>query len=190
MIITNIFLLICAGVFVYIRFIQKDDMMATAMKLGAFYPPAIVEDHQYWRFITCHFIHVEIFHFLMNAYAFYQLGRFFEALLGSVCYLFLILVSMLLSSLLCYSASQISSRYYYTMTIGASGVVYGFFGAIIALGYLVGGPFMSLLESFAYVILINLAYTLFDRQISKTGHLGGLIGGIVAIVILLALRIV
>ena len=34
------------------------------------------------------------------------------------------------------------------------------------------------------------AYTLFDRQISKTGHLGGLIGGIVAIVILLALRIV
>ncbi len=49
---------------------------------------------------------------------------------------------------------------------------------------------MSLLESFAYVILINLAYTLFDRQISKTGHLGGLIGGIVAIVILLALRIV
>ena len=87
MMITNIFLLICAGVFVYIRFIQKDDMMATAIKLGAFYPPAIVEDHQYWRFITCHFIHVEIFHFLMNAYAFYQLGRFFEALLGSVCYL-------------------------------------------------------------------------------------------------------
>ena len=77
MMITNIFLLICAGVFVYIRFIQKDDMMATAMKLGAFYPPAIVEDHQYWRFITCHFIHVEIFHFLMNAYAFYQLGMLY-----------------------------------------------------------------------------------------------------------------
>lgn len=76
------------------------------------------------------------------------------------------------------------------MTIGASGVVYGFFGAIIALGLFVGGPFMSLLQQFMSVIVINLLYTLMNRQISKTGHLGGLIGGIVGIVILLAIQMV
>ena len=97
---------------------------------------------------------------------------------------------MILSSLLSYSASQISSRYYQTLTIGASGVVFGFFGAIIALGYILGGPFMSVLNDFAFVIIINLIYTFMDRRISKTGHIGGLIGGIVAMVLILALHIV
>lgn len=187
--ITNIYLLICAGVFIYINFINQEDKYDCAMRLGAFYPPNIQERNQYWRFITCHFIHVDFLHFLMNAYALYQLGRFFEELLGPILYLFLILVSMLLSSMLCYSASQVSERYYYTMTIGASGVVYGFFGAIIALGIFVGGPFMTLLENFTMVIAINLLYTLFNRQISKTGHIGGLVGGVLAIVILLATKI-
>ncbi|WP_050637266.1 rhomboid family intramembrane serine protease [Candidatus Stoquefichus sp. SB1] len=188
--ITNIYLLICAGLFIYINFINQEDKYDCAMKLGAFYPPDIHERKQYWRFVTCHFIHVDFFHFLMNGYALYQLGHFFESLLGPVEYLYLILISMFLSSLLCYSASQISDRYYYTMTIGASGVVYGFFGAIIALGLFVGGPFMSLLQQFMSVIVINLLYTLMNRQISKTGHLGGLIGGIVGIVILLAIQMV
>lgn len=97
---------------------------------------------------------------------------------------------MILSSMLSYSASQISSRYYQTLTIGASGVVFGFFGAIIVLGYVLGGPFMSVLENFALVIVINLVYTFIDRHISKTGHIGGLIGGIVAMVMILALHIV
>ena len=82
-----------------------------------------------------------------------------------------------------------TSRYYQTLTIGASGVVYGFFGAIIALGLILGGPFMSLLESSIYIIVINLIYTFVDRNISKTGHIGGLIGGILAIVMILALHI-
>ena len=49
---------------------------------------------------------------------------------------------------------------------------------------------MSVLENFTLVIVINLVYTFIDRRISKTGHIGGLIGGIVAIVMILALHIV
>lgn len=188
--ITNIYVLICAVIFIYIQFIQHDDKWSCALKLGGFYPPYIQERHQYWRFITCHFIHAEFFHFLMNAYALYQVGHFLEACLGTVPYLYLVIISMILSSLLSYSASQISSRYYQTLTIGASGVVFGFFGAIIALGYILGGPFMSILNDFAFVIIINLIYTFMDRRISKTGHIGGLIGGIVAMVLILALHIV
>ena len=127
---------------------------------------------------------------LFNECALYQVGHFLEACLGTVPYLYLVIISMILSSLLSYSASQISSRYYQTLTIGASGVVFGFFGAIIALGYILGGPFMSVLNDFAFVIIINLIYTFMDRRISKTGHIGGLIGGIVAMVLILALHIV
>lgn len=187
--ITNIFMLICLGIFVYINFIQKGDKLTCALRLGAFYPPNVRERHEYWRFITCNFIHIDFFHFIMNAYAFYELGGFFERLFGPVNYLIVIFVSMLLSALMCYSASELSNRYAYTITIGASGVVYGFFGAIVALGYLLGGAYASLLQNSLDVIIINFVYTLINPQISKTGHLGGFIGGIVSVVVMLAMHL-
>lgn len=190
MIITNIILIICAGVFVYINFIQQGDKLACALRLGAFYPPNVRERKEYWRFVTCNFIHIDFLHFLMNAYAIYELGGFFEYILGTGSYLMLVIISMLLSSLMCYSASEISSRHDWTVTIGASGIVYGFFGAICALGFLVGGAYMDLLEQFLTVILINIIYTVFNPRISKTGHLGGFIGGILSIVILLTLKLI
>lgn len=187
--ITNIYLFICLAIFIYIQFICKEDKLYCAMKLGAFYPPNVRDKHEYYRFITCNFIHIDFFHFLMNAYALYDLGQFFEALLGTIPYLYLILISMLLSSLLCYSASEISDRSDNTITFGASGVVYGFFGAICALAFINGGAYMQLFQSFLPVIAINFLYTLFNSQISKTGHIGGFIGGILGTVILMVMRI-
>lgn len=188
--ITNIYVLICTGIFIYIHFIDVGDKLTTALRLGAFYPPQIREKKEYWRFITCHFIHIDFLHFFMNAYALYQLGHFFEEMLGPFGYLYLIVISMVFSSLMCYSASQISWRHDQTITLGASGTVYGFFGAIVALGLFVGGPFMTLLEDFMLVIVINVVYTIFNPQISKAGHLGGFIGGVFAIVVLLALKMI
>lgn len=187
--ITYIFLLICLSVFVYIRFICKDDTLDTAVRLGAFFPPYIKTKNQYWRFMTCHFIHIDFLHFFMNAYAFYDLGGFFEAVLGEIPYLYLIIISMFLSALLCYSASEISERSQNTITFVASGVVYGFFGAICALAFLQGDWYMELFQDFLPVLAINFIYTIFNPQISKTGHLGGFIGGILGIVILMAMHI-
>ena len=188
--ITNIYLLICAGIFIYINFINQGDKVACAMKLGAFYPPNVRENKEYWRFIMCNFIHIDFIHFLMNAYALYQLGHFFEVVLTPMPYLIVVVVSMLLSSLLCYSAAEISFQADNTITIGASGVVFGFFGAICSLCYLAGGVYMELLEEFLGIILINIAYTFLNRQISVTGHLGGFIGGVVSIVVLLATKMI
>ena len=185
MMITNILVIICAVVFLYIQFINKDDKISCAMRLGAFYPPHIIEKHEYWRFITCHFIHIDFMHFLLNAYALYDLGRFFESLLTTRDYLLLVVLSMLLSGLMCYSASQFFNQHTYRITIGASGIVYGFFGAIVGLGLLVGGVFSQILSQFLWIVIINVMYTLFNRQVSSTGHFGGFIGGFLAIVIIL-----
>ncbi|MEG0367258.1 MAG: rhomboid family intramembrane serine protease [Coprobacillus sp.] len=188
--ITNIYLIICAAIFIYINFINKDDKLLCALKLGAFYPPNVRDNKEYYRFFMCNFIHIDFFHFLLNGYALYDLGRFFEAILGPVPYLLLIIISMFLSAMLCYSASQVSTRYDNTITLGASGVVYGFFGAIVALGILAQGTYGALLQNFMYIILINVLYTFMNKQISKTGHLGGFIGGVLAIVILMAMQVV
>lgn len=126
----------------------------------------------------------------MNAYALYDFGRFFEYSLGSFPYLYLIIISMIFSSLLCYSASEIFENSNATITLGASGVVYGFFGAICALAYLVGGGYAEIFQSFIPIIVINFMYTMIHPQISKTGHLGGFVGGIVAIVLMLVMKVI
>lgn len=187
--ITNIYVLICTGIFVYINFINKEDKTYCALKLGAFYPPNVRDKKEYWRFIMCNFIHIDFLHFLLNVYALYDLGHFFESLLGSWAYLYLIVISMTLSSLMCYSVSLVAPQYDNTITLGASGVVFGFFGAICALGVIVGGAYMQLLQSFFYVILMNVLFTIFNRGVSKAGHIGGFIGGVVGIVLLLAFQI-
>ncbi|MCD7809912.1 MAG: rhomboid family intramembrane serine protease [Erysipelotrichaceae bacterium] len=185
LLITNIYIVICVIVWAYINFISHDDKYDSAMRLGGFYMPAIDENNEYWRFITCHFIHVDFIHLLMNMYSMYVLGSSFEYILGTVGYLYLIIVSMIISMLITYISTQMHELSYYTLTIGASGVVYGFFGAMIALGILIRGPYLSWLMSGLYVILINLVYTFINKDISKTGHIGGLVGGIVAVVFLL-----
>lgn len=163
--------------------------MTSAIHMGAFYPARIKQEKEYWRFLTCHFIHIDFFHFLMNAYALYHLGNFFEYGLGTMPFLFLVFVSMILSALMCYSASFISDQHDYTVTLGASGIVYGFFGAIVGLALVSFDLYGYLLEAYASVIVINFAYTFLNRHISKTGHIGGFIGGMLAIVILMFVRV-
>ena len=182
--ITILIIIICTIIFLYINIFKKDDKGRTAMKLGAFYPPYVRDQHQYYRMITCHFIHVDFMHWFMNMYCIYSLGSFFEGLLGTIGYLVLILLSMLTASFMCLSVANLNNRYERTITIGASGIFYGYLGAIIGLALLKGGGYIYLLREFMFVILINIFFTLFNQNISKTGHLGGMIGGIMAIIVL------
>lgn len=188
--ITNLIIIICVAIFIYINFISKLDKTDCAIKLGAFYPPNVKGSHQYYRFITCNFIHIDFLHCFMNVYCIYSLGHFFESLLGTIGYLYLVVLAMLTSSLMTYSASFISYKADSTITLGASGIFYGYLGAMLALGILMGGAYMELLYDFGMVIFVNVAFTLLNPQISKSGHLGGALGGFIAIVILMLLRII
>lgn len=42
-----------------------------------------------------------------------------------------------------------------------------------------------ILKNFMAVIAINVVFTLVDKSVSKTGHLGGFIGGVLAMLILI-----
>lgn len=180
---TTIIIITCLIIFLYIAFRKDGERTAAAIQLGAFYPSAIREHKQYWRIIACHFIHIDAIHFIMNAYALYNLGIFMETLMGEIPYLYLIFTSMIFGCLMTLTMAEINSQHNYTITLGASCIVYGFFGAIVALG-LINANFVSLLESFAPVIVINFAYTFMNIHVSKTGHLGGFIGGMLATVVM------
>ena len=91
---------------------------------------------------------------------------------------------MIISSLMTLSASEVSYYADSTITLGASAIFYGYLGALIALALLLGGAFMDLLSQFAMVIAINVLFTFTSSSTSKTGHLGGGLGGIIAIVVM------
>lgn len=185
--ITNGIIIISIIIFIIINFVDKSDYDKTALaiKYGAFYMPRIEIKKEYWRFITANFVHVDIMHIFMNVYCIYNLGSFFEMLLGTGAYFYLVLVSCLATSGACYYQGKKLVSSYNTVTLGASGIFYGFLGAMIALGVFVGGYFDYMLQQYIYVILINVAFTFLNRQVSKAGHFGGLAGGFLGTVILI-----
>lgn len=187
MTITIMMLLICIAIFIIINFIDKsDDKDVLAIKYGAFYPIRIEYKKEYWRFLTANFVHVDIAHLFMNCYAIYYLGgTFFEPYFGSLAYLYLVLISGICSSLVTYIYAYYHESAKNIITLGASGIFYGFLGAIVTLGVVFQGPFLYILRQFTSVIVINVAFTLLSRHISKTGHLGGFLGGVIATLVLI-----
>ncbi len=184
--ITNGIIILSIIIFVVINFIDKSaDKLSLAIKYGAFYLPKIKMKQEYWRFITANFVHIDILHIFMNVYCIYNLGHFFEYILGFWQYLYLILVVCIATSLACYYQGKYLASSYHTVTFGASGIFYGYLGAMIALGLFIGGYFEYLLHQYLYIIIINIAFTLMNRQVSKAGHLGGLVGGFLAMLILI-----
>lgn len=185
--ITKAIVIISVVIFILINFVDKSDYDKTslAIKYGAFYMPRIEVKKEYWRFITANFVHIDLMHVFMNVYCIYNLGSFFEFLFGTGPYLYLVLIACLATSGACYLQGKKYVSAYNTITLGASGIFYGYLGAMIALGLFVGGYFDYLLQQYIYVILINVAFTFFNRQVSKAGHFGGLIGGFLATVMII-----
>lgn len=92
-----------------------------------FYPPAVTDNRQYYRFITCGFIHADFFHLLFNMYAFYLFGSSVEGWFvlifgasGKLLYLLMYVSALVVCLLPTYSKHK-NDTYY--RSLGASGAV-------------------------------------------------------------------
>jgi len=137
----------------------------------ALYGPEVA-DGDYWRLVTCGFLHSGILHIGFNMYILWWLGQMLEPSLGHVRFLALYFTSLVAGSL---GALLLSPH---AVTVGASGAVFGLMGAAFVLQYARGmDPMRSGLGA---LILINLALGFVIPNVSIGGHLGGLIGGAAA----------
>ena len=141
---------------------------------GALFGP-LVADGDWWRLLTAAFLHYGPVHLAMNMLVLWWFGPTLEEALGSSRFLLLYVASGLAGSA---GALLLSPN---AVTVGASGAIYGLFGAILVLerqgNYIFGGSVIPLL-------VINFAITLFIPGISKGGHIGGFIGGALAILVM------
>ncbi len=92
--------------------------------LGADHP-LLIQQGQYWRLVTSMFLHASFVHIFVNGWALYQLGSLFELILGSGRLLLVYFVSGIAGSI----ASTLFTR---SLSVGASGAIFGVMGAIIA----------------------------------------------------------
>ena len=92
-----------------------------------FYPPAVSNNKQYYRFITCGFIHADYGHLIFNLISLYFFGQFvenaFEFIFGNagkLLYLLMYVLALIASLLPTYFKNK-DNQYY--RSLGASGAV-------------------------------------------------------------------
>ena len=174
--VTRLLVALNVGVFV-LQVIDAGDLRGIGGQIasrGALYGPAVAAG-EWWRLVTAGFLHYGPIHLLFNMLMLWWFGRPLEAVLGRGRFLAVYVVSLLAGSA---GALLLTPR---TPTLGASGAVFGILGAGLVLErkqiYVFGGgAFM--------VIAFNLVFSLAVRNISIGGHLGGLVGGILAMLAL------
>lgn len=129
-----------------------------------------VADGEYFRLLTAAFLHAGVFHILLNMFALAQLGPVLEAALGRLRFTALYLLSALGGSVLSYLLSDPLS-----LGVGASGAIFGLFGAYYVVVRRLGGETRSIVMLLAVNLVITFALPIIDWR----AHLGGLVTGAV-----------
>jgi len=145
--------------------------------MGALVPAYVAVKHEYWRLFTAMWLHGGLLHVAFNMYALYIGGSYLEMIAGKGKYLAIYLVAGVAGNVAVYLLAAPVS-----VTIGASTAIFGIFGALFTYSLhnresAVGRA----LQSMGTVILINLVITFVVPGISWQGHVGGLIGGVLAV---------
>jgi membrane associated rhomboid family serine protease len=131
-----------------------------------------VADGDWWRIATSGFLHAGLLHIGFNMYLLYLLGQMMEPAVGSVRFALIYAVALFAGSL---GALIVSPN---SVTVGASGAVFGLMGAAaVELRARGINPFETNIGS---LILFNLLFSFVFSGISIGGHIGGLIGGAAA----------
>lgn len=135
-----------------------------------------VFDGAYWRLFTCMFSHGGFLHLLYNGIALVFAGIYIEPLLGRIKFTIYYIICGLASSL----ASIIWNEH--TLSVGASGAIFGLFALAIFVDYFKTKSFSSnksLITLFAIFAGINFIYGLMVPNTDNAGHFGGFLAGIV-----------
>ncbi|MFN8099765.1 MAG: rhomboid family intramembrane serine protease [Dermatophilaceae bacterium] len=133
------------------------------------FAPSIGE-HEPWRFLTSAFLHGPLVHILFNMVALWMLGPYAEALLGRARYLALYLLSALGGTVAYLLLTPLTSN---AALVGASGAVFGLFGAIIVLNRSRGLATQGIWVNLA----INAVLPVFYPTIAWQAHIGGFLTG-------------
>jgi membrane associated rhomboid family serine protease len=143
---------------------------------GLFGP--LVAEGEWYRLLTYGFLHASVLHIGFNMFALYFLGRILEPGIGTPRFVALYFASLFAGA---FGAILLDPN---DLTIGASGAVFGIFGATFVIARSRGVD--ALASTIGFILLLNLAITFGSERISVGGHLGGLAAGLLCALVIVA----
>lgn len=175
------FILIALNVAVYLAEIASghgglEPATSLIPEFGLFGPS--VAEGEWYRLITCGFLHAGLWHIAGNMILLFFLGRILEPGIGTPRFVGVYFVSLLAGS---FGALLLTP---YGLTFGASGAVFGVLAATFVIAR--GRGVDALASSVGVLILLNLAFSFGVRGISLGAHLGGLAGGLLCALLVIA----
>ena len=158
-IITYAIMIICVIMFLLTYLLGNGSTDSyTLYNLGAVFSPA-VKSGEIWRLFTGVFLHAGIIHLFTNMYSLAIIGSQLENFVGKVKFVIIYLVSAV-------SGSLMSCVFSETLSVGASGAIFGLLGSMLYFGYHYRLYLGSVLKNqIIPVILLNLFFI--NSTISK-----------------------
>ncbi len=148
---------------------------------GSLYPAAVLQNGQWWRIFTSAFLHGGLLHIGVNMLSLWFLGRFIEYAIGPWRMLVIYVVSLVAAGLGVVYFSPPAAA-----TVGASGAIFGLFGALFAIGLKLGRPGMDLVKANLGILVLNLIITFTVPSISWQAHISGLLAGFLLTLLIFA----
>lgn len=170
-IVTYLLMAFCVFMFFLSFMIGKGTLDAyTLYRLGAVSSGAI-QSGQIWRLLSGTFLHAGLIHLLVNIYSLCVIGMQLENFVGKKKFLTIYLISAI-------SGSLMSSIFSTTISVGASGAIFGLLGSMLYFGYHYRLYLGNVLRAqIIPLILMNLFLGFMISGIDNAAHIGGLIGG-------------
>ena len=146
------------------------------LEFGASYGPYF-RHGEYWRLVMPMFLHIGVFHLLINMYGLYLLGRILERVYGYGRFALLYVGSGMFSS---YLSMAVGTH----VAAGASGAIFGIAGAMLVAGLLHRASIPRRLRrvfggGILLMVVANLIFGALVPGIDNWAHVGGLFGGMV-----------
>jgi TonB-dependent SusC/RagA subfamily outer membrane receptor len=132
-------------------------------------------DGQWWRLITCIFVHAGLIHLFSNMIALLFIGIILEPVIGKK--------TFAISYFLCGFTASVFSIWWHddTISVGASGAIFGLYGIFLAL-LIMKSVSKELSKAFLASIIVFIAYNLAmgfaNSVIDNACHIGGLTSGL------------
>ena len=137
-----------------------------------------VHEGEIYRLVTSGFLHANLLHIGFNMLLLFFLGRLLEPALGRWRFLALYFASLLAGSL---GALILEPN---SLGIGASGAIFGLAGATFVIAR--GRGMDALAGQIGFLIVFNLIFSFSSPNISIGAHVGGLIGGVICALAIVA----
>ncbi len=148
--------------------------------------PSLVAEGELWRLVTASFLHGSWLHLAMNVTALLFLGALIEAYYGQPRTLFLYTVA-------CVAGTAASFFYTPNVSLGASTGIMGLLGALLVHNYryrrYLPAHLNAVYPLLVGILFVQLTLDLFSTGVDLPGHVGGLLGGSAAALLVRGVRL-